>query len=389
VAINAPDPIVDEPKRPVTMRVFDRQRREDYRGPVGIELRGHSTRADDPKRSYALDTRKRSGEDRNVSLLGMPEDDDWVLIASYKDESLLRNFVAYSAARWLGRYASRTRLVEVVVNDSYEGVYLLAEKLKLHESRVAVDDSDVSGGYLLHMISTDRASGEGFFTTPVKSQPVVYEDPNRDDLSYGRAVWIRDYVGRFERRLYGDRFTDRRRGYRPYLDMGAAVDFVLLNELFRNADTFRNSTYMHKGVGGELVLGPIWDFDHALGNDSDPDFNLLTGWQYQSRNSYRWVERLYADPAFRRLMAARWRDMRGRGLRRYIMRTVDRGARQLAGAQKRNFSRWPIFGTDAAQPDDPRTGAPPANHAQAVDYLKWWLVERTKWIDRNVNKLRP
>jgi len=388
VAIGAPEGIVDEPKRPATMRVFDHRGREDYGGQIGIKTRGHSSQ-NDPKRSYALDTRKRSGENRNVSLLGMPADDDWVLIASYKDESLLRNRVAYSAARRLGRYAPRTRLVGVTVNGSYEGVYLLAEKLKLHESRVDVDDSDVSGGYLLQMISTERTGGQEFFTTPVESQPIVYADPDRDDLSYGRAAWIRDYVGRFERRLYGDRFTDRRRGYRRYLDMDAAVDFVLLNELFRNADTFRNSTYMHKGVGGELVLGPLWDFDHALGNAGDPDFNLLTGWQYQSRNSYRWVERLYADPAFRRLIATRWRDLRSRRLIRHIKRTIDRGARQLAGAQKRNFSRWPVFGTDAAYPDDPRTGAPPANHAQAVDYLKWWVVRRSKWIDRNVNNLRP
>ncbi len=386
VAIDAPEGIVDEPKRPATMRVFDRRYREVDSGRIGIELRGFTSQQDDPKKSYALETRKASGANRNVSLLGMPEDDDWVLIASYRDESLLRNFVAYSTARSLGRYASRTRLVEVFVNDSYEGVYLLAEELKLHESRVAVDDNGISGGYLLEMVSTRRTEGEQFFTTPVQNQPIVYADPNRDDLSHGKATWIRDYVSRFERRLYGDRFTHRRRGYRRYLDMDAAIDFVLLNELFRNADTFRNSTYMHKGVGEELVLGPLWDFDHAVGNDGGAEDNFTKGWEYSASP---WAGRLYADPAFRRLMVKRWRSMRERGLRRHIMRTIDSGARQLAKAQERNFSRWPMFGTDAAEPVDPRTGAPPASHAQAVDYLKWWLKRRTKWIDRNVNKLRP
>jgi hypothetical protein len=238
------------------------------------------------------------------------------------------------------------------------------------------------------MVSTERTSGKEFFTTPVKSQPVVYTDPKGDRLSYGRAFWIRDYVGQFERRLYSDRFRDRRHGYRRYLDMDAAVDFVLLNELFRNADTFRNSTYMHKSVGDKLVLGPLWDFDHALGNDSDPDFNSLSGWQYLSRASYRWVERLYADSIFCRLMATRWRDLRSRGILRHIMRTIDRGAGRLAAAQERNFARWPVFGTDAAYPVDPRTGAPPANYAEAVDYLKWWVKRRAKWIDENVNSLR-
>jgi hypothetical protein len=381
VQIHAPEGIVNEPKHPGTMRVFDSGYREVYRGPIGIELRGFTSRQDDPKKPYALETRKASGEDRNVSLLGMPAEDDWVLIASYRDESLLRNLVAYSVARWLGRYAPRTQLVEVVLNDRYDGVYLLAEELKLHKSRVVVDDSAISGGYLLEMISMRRTEGRRFFTTPVRSQPVIYADPKVDDLSYGRAVWIRDYVDRVERRLYGDQFTDRRRGYRRYLDMGAAVDFMLLNELFRNADTFRNSTYMHKSVGGKLVLGPIWDFDHAIGNDGDAPDNLAEGWEYAASP---WAERLYAHSAFRRRMATRWKELRDRGLLGHIKRTIDHGAGQLAAAQERNFSRWPIFGTQRAQPADPRTGAPPANHAQAVDYLKWWLVERTKWIDRNV-----
>ena len=382
VAIDAPKKIVNEPKRPATMRVRDRQRQEDYDGRIGIELRGQSTQLYDPKKSYALETRTRSGKNRNVSLLGMPADDDWVLIANYVDESLLRNFVTYSTARWLGRYAARTRLVEVFVNDSYEGVYLLAEKLKLLDNRVVVDDSDVSGGYLLEMIEPVRAPGEQFFTTPVQNQPVVYKDPNRDDLSRRRATWIRDYVSRFERRLYGDQFSDRQRGYRRYLDMGAAVDFVLLNELFRNGDTFRVSTHMHKGVGGKLVLGPLWDFDHAIGNSNYPEYNPTTGWQY---SAFLWAGRLYADPAFRGKMATRWRELRDQGLLRHITRTIDRGAADLAGGpQERNFSRWPVFEQGEVRPEDPRTGAPPANYAQAVDYLKWWLAERAKWIDSSI-----
>jgi hypothetical protein len=385
VAIDAPEGIVDDPKRAATMRVLDRDRREDYSGRIGIELRGLTSQYEEPKNPYTLETRKRSGANLNVSLLGMPADDDWVLIASYSDESLLRNLVAYEAARWAGRYAARTRLVELVVNGSYEGAYLLAEQLKLHESRVAVDDSDISGGYLLEMTSTKRLertpASEQFFTTPVESQAVVYEDPNPDDLSYGRAAWIRDYIGRFERRLYGDQFTDRRRGYRRYLDMDAAVDFMLLNELFRNNDTLRwDSTYLHKGVGGKLVLGPLWDFDDALGDYGSEEVpNQTAGFHY---GAFAWAERLYADPAFRRRMAARWRDLQSHGLIHHIVRTIDRGARQLArGPAERNFSRWPIPGN---LPADPRTGAPPATHADAVDYLKWWLMTRAEWIDSNI-----
>ena len=306
VSIDAPEAIVDEPKRTATMSVYDRDRRAHYAGQIGIERRGQSSQSL-PKKSYSIETRTESGENRNVSLLGMPADDDWVLIANYEDLSLLRSFVVYSTTNWLGRYAARTALVEVVLNGRYNGVYLLAEQLKLHDSRVAVDDSRISGGYLLEMTSKGRAEGEGYFTTPVQRQAVVYDDPKRDDLSYGRAAWIRRYVRRFERRLYGEEFMDRKRGYRPYLDVGAAVDYLLLNELFRNTDTFLFSTYMHKGVGGKLVLGPVWDFDQAAGRYyPEPAFNSREGWQYTIRfrqqvpgQGQPWAGRLYADPAFR------------------------------------------------------------------------------------------
>jgi hypothetical protein len=380
VAIDAHKRIVDDPKGPATMDVYDSRRRHVFNGPIAIELRGYSSQQEDPKKSYDFETQKPSGDNRNVSLLGMPADDDWVLIAAYRDESLLRNHLAYGTARWLGRYAPRTRFVELLVERDYEGVYMLAEDLKVHDSRVALDDSDVSGGYLLEMISMRRTPGEQYFTTPVEDLPIVFDDPNRDDLSFGRVDWIRDYVNRFESTLYSKRFRNRRRGYRRYLNVSAAVDYVLLNELFRNADAFENSTYMHKSVGGKLVLGPLWDFDHAIGNDMGDD-NLLDGWAYAKSP---WAERLYADPWFRERMAKRWQRLRKRGLKSHLMQTIDDGAQQLAGAQQRNFTRWPVFEKGLARPRDPRTGAPPASYAEAVDYLKWWLKGRLKWIDRNI-----
>ena len=386
VVIRAPSGIVDEPKRRATMRVIDRtrrgSRRTNYAGRIGIELRGF-TSLGEPKKSYALELRTRSGKNRNVSLLGMPKDEDWVLSAGYRDKSLLRNVVAYSAARWLGRYAPRTRPVEVVVNGRYRGVYVLTEQLKVHKRRVAADDRRISGGYLLEMINLGRIRGERFFRTPVEKEIIIYSDPSGEDLSRRRADWIRGYVERFERVLYGPAFSDPLRGYHRYLDMGAAVDFVLLNELFKNWDTFRVSTYMHKGVGGKLVLGPLWDFDHALGNfpAQGDRVDNVAGWLFAEEP---WAGRLYLDPAFRARLVRRWRSIRARGLLRHIMRTIDRGARQLGAARARNFRRWRILGVDLQSPIDPRTGAIPQTYAQELDYLKSWLTRRTRWIDSQI-----
>lgn len=85
VAIDSSRAIRDEPKIRARMRVIDRPGRRlnslrsaanAYSGQISIELRGQSSQRF-PKRSYGLETRTRGGDNRNVSLLGLPKENDW------------------------------------------------------------------------------------------------------------------------------------------------------------------------------------------------------------------------------------------------------------------------------------------------------------------------
>src|ERR687895_356044 len=107
-----------------------------YRGRIGIEQRGQSSRRLFPKKSFAIELRGARGGDRKVPLLGMPDDGDWVLYAPYNDKTLMRNVLAYETARWMGRYAARTRFVKLRLNGRYHGVYVLMERLELGDDRV-------------------------------------------------------------------------------------------------------------------------------------------------------------------------------------------------------------------------------------------------------------
>ena len=89
-----------------------------YDGQISIEIRGSSSQMF-PKKQYALETQDIDGENLNVSILGMPAENDWILYAPYSDKSLLRNFLAYELARNMGRYASRTRFCELVINKNW------------------------------------------------------------------------------------------------------------------------------------------------------------------------------------------------------------------------------------------------------------------------------
>jgi hypothetical protein len=270
--------------------------------------------------------------------------------------------------------------VELVLNGRYAGVYVLAERPKLTPTRVHVDDRDVSGGYLLEATVTRKLQrGDGPFRTSVLRRPIAYYDPERKDLSGGRAAWIRDYVGRFERALYGPQFSDPQAGYRAHLDVPAAVDYVLLNELFRNQDAFRASTFMHKGAGGRLALGPVWDFDLAMGNSPNPARNPVEG---LILDRHPWSEQLYRDAAFVEALAARWREVRAGGLIETLLAGIDADAARLSGPQARNFRRWPLPRKWLRATPWPPRGVRKAPRFRAeVQYLKSWIQGRARWMD--------
>lgn len=95
-----------------------------YDGNIGIEIRGAYS-ASLPQKPYGIETRDASGNNHNVSLLGMPEENDWILLANYNDKTFMRNMLAFELFRKMGHYAPRTRMVEVIVNNIYQGVYKL------------------------------------------------------------------------------------------------------------------------------------------------------------------------------------------------------------------------------------------------------------------------
>jgi hypothetical protein len=81
----------------------------EYNGKIGIELRGSSA-LQFPKQPYRIETHDSLGQNFNVSLLGMAEDNDWVMHNPFSDKTFIRNVLAYKIANDLGQYASRSRL---------------------------------------------------------------------------------------------------------------------------------------------------------------------------------------------------------------------------------------------------------------------------------------
>ena len=377
----------------------------DFEGTIGIEIRGSSSR-DQPKKQFGVEVRDAEGKDEAVSLLGMPEESDWVLYAPYNDKSLIRDVLAYQLGRSLGRYAPRTRYCEVVINGTYRGVYVLIEKIKRDKDRVDIaklKDEDISGeevtgGYIIKIDKIEGGGGEGWTSAypPLggKGNQTIYfqyDYPKSDDIGPEQQAYIQEFMNSFEDALKGDSFADPDVGYAHYIDVGSFVDYFIANEITRNPDAYRISTFMHKQKvtdGNKLEMGPIWDFNLGFGN---VDFCMKGGTEglvmnYNSvcpRDEWLvpfWWSRLFEDPVFAEQVGTRWAQLRSSQLATdRILAQVDSATALLSEAQERNFVRWPILG-EYVWPN----AFVGQTYQEEVDYLKNWITGRMNWLDANL-----
>jgi len=180
-------------------------------------------------------------------------------------------------------------------------------------------------------------------------------------------------------------------GYRTHIDVSSFVDFFLINELNRNVDGYRLSTFIYKdkdknGETGKLTLGPIWDFNLAFGNADYCHGSDIEGWAYKFNDVCSadfwlvpfWWERLLSDPAFAGQVKLRWFTLReGAWSTGAIDAMIEGYAEMLADAQNRNFQRWPVIGS-YVWPNN-FVGS---TYREEIDYMKNWIHERAAWLDQ-------
>lgn len=361
-----------------------------YSGKVGIRGRGNTSWNPD-KKPYNIELWDPNNRGRAVGILGMPEEEDWLLIPNYFDKSLIRNYIAYDLSNKMGVYAPRARIVEVYVNDQYEGVYLLTERIKRGANRVNISqltDNDIdqiepniTGGYLLEVTPTSRLEDQNFFTTAKEEINLVYKYPRGENITPAQENYIQRYINDFEEALYSDTFDDPQVGYRKYIDLNSFIDWIIINELARNQDAaFDSSVFMYKDRGGRLFMGPVWDFDIAFGNINYNNGWLTDGW-YITKS--KWINRLFEDPYFAGEFIKRWQEVKP--IIDEIPNTIDDIGLNIQEAADRNFERWDILG-QYVWPNYPPY---PETYEGELERLKTWIIDRTKWINDNIEELIP
>ncbi len=406
--------IVDDPRITADLNVFNNDNGDlnyltdiptDYEGRISIELRGSSSQRRFLKKSYAFETQNSDGSNNNVSLLGLPKENDWILYGPYSDKTLLRNDILFKLSRDMGQYAPRTRMCELVIDQKYQGVYVLMEKIKRDSHRVNIaklkttdnTGDELTGGYIIKLDKTTGAGTDAwnshlhFDNYENRNVSFQYDYPKDVDITSQQKSYIQDFMHNFEASLASDNFRDTLEGYRKYMDVKSFIDFFLTTELAYNVDGYRLSTFLYKDKNSRdslLHIGPVWDFNLSFGNGYDCRGQNTTGYMKDYNKDCTvsnfqipfWWDRLLEDVDFQNELNCRWRALRAGPLHLdTIFQYIDQRATFLEEAQARNFIRWPVLELTLwpnRYHDDTYIGE--------VQIVKDWIQTRFKWLDENL-----
>ena len=406
--------IIDEPKIDAHMKIINNpdgvnhisDQATDYDGLIGIELRGsYSQRL--PQKPYGLETRDSLRQNNNVSIMDMPVENDWILLANYNEKTFVRNSISFHLFNEMGHYAPRSRLCEVVLNDSYDGIYLFTEKIKRDNDRVDIarldpDDNagdSLTGGYIFKIdYYTPNDSWLGNYSPidyPGAQVHYVFHDPAADELTIQQKNYLQSFISTFEDLLYGNQFADPTSGYRKYIDVSSFVDYFIIGELSRNVDAYKKSRFYFKDRnknGGLINSGPVWDFDWAWLYliEGCPHFDATdgSGWAYRinecnpTPSPSGWMVRLMQDSRFVDEVYTRYFKLRESILSKdYLHHYIDSVAALVDEAQARHYQRWNILGTDVGAREQPPI---PATYAGEISRLEEWIDKRIDWLDINM-----
>ncbi len=366
-----------------------------YNGRITIEIRGSSSQMF-PKKSYTFETQTDSGTNNNIQLLDLPRENDFVLNAPYSDKSLMRNVISYKVYEEMGRWAPKTKFINLYINEDFKGLYVLTEKVKQDKYRVDikplteldVSSADISGGYILQIDRTNSLASNEYWTSPVSppysqfpSNTFEYYDPKREDLTAVQAAYIKNWTNTLDGVLASSNYKDPDIGYRKYIDVGSFVDYLIFHEFNKDVDAYRLSTFFYKASdlkGGKLHAGPPWDYNLTFGNmNYGGDILETYNWMYPKSAGRYWWPRLVYDPYFENEVFCRWKYLKETTLNKeHINFLIDSSISVMGLSIDQNFERWPVLGT-YIWPNDYIGDT----FEEEVVFLKNWISNRLRWLD--------
>ncbi len=368
-----------------------------------MKIRGKSS-SRFAKKQYLL--KLPTSEKSQVLFENIPPARKWVLGAPYVDRSLIRNALVYKVGRKMeddtqeNYFAPRTKFIELYINDDYQGVYLLGDKIKRSPYKVNLPKFSAS------IKEPSRAS----FILKISSPSHDFQSTNRSKFQYVypsfkkiksndkiKKSFIHQRIETLEKEILDGvkriGQTDTLSEIYPSMDIDSFINYFLIQEIFKNVDGFRRSAYLYH-LNGKIHMGPLWDFNLAAGNLNFYGMAKTKGWSHKKNYNFIknifWYKSLVKNPLFVKELTTRYKSFRQKGSpfhEDFLANSIDQMVHQIGESAYLDQQKWSnsysfiekrIFNTHKMS----------THYEFQVGALKTWMMKRLHWLDHHIEKLK-
>ena len=360
-------PIKDrETEIPAKMQIWGDKFPESEIIDLNIRGRGNSSWST-PKKSYKIELVQK------YSILGMPKDRDWALIANYADKTLMKNYLIYNLATILGAYyAPRCEFAELYLNNEYLGVYLVTETIKIAKNRINIPEGEHS--FIVEVDQKYRENEQVVFSHIIQSteQGKPFKIHNPKNTSIETLKIIEEFICEFEFFLKNIR-KEQDNNVAQWIDIDEYIKHYWIQEFSKNTDAAFNTSVFFSWVQNDVIrMGPVWDFDVSFGGYANKGTESSQNWYIKN---YYWNTYLFRDSSISLKNQRFW--IENREAFSSVLKNIDSLHFFLQKAAQNNFKKWDILSST-----EHRLHLYSYNsYDEAIYDLKNWITERLLWID--------
>ena len=356
-----------------------------------VKIRGNSS-SEYEKKPYRLKF------DKKQMMLGLNDElkaKNWVLLAEWNGYSV-KNMSAFEIAKQIYNgdyYSSDYCFVDLMINDNYEGVYLLAEQQQVNEGRVEINEPaknyvETDIGYLIEMDS--YAAQEDYYFGLDYGEGIDFENGNHvnnnqltrwytvksdvysdDQVNFIKKVTqntydvLRDslYENHSDLLLHPYKTLDAnydivddaliqtaKEAVEKVIDYDSFMKTFIINEICEDADIGWSSFYMSFDASlpnQKLVFQAPWDFDLGFGYSNAYTYDGYL-YNFSEDNAWHvynpWLMMFSQSDWFIQDFIDAYKDL---NVDRVILNTIN-SIESFASTRSvslyDNYTRWPILG---------------------------------------------
>ncbi len=280
-----------------------------------------------PKHSYEIDLVA------DVSIANLPADDDWILNANYIDKTFLRHVISYELFHEMhtNNRASKCKYVELKLNDSYNGLYVLMEKLDRSSLRVNKHDSSAVIFKEPHIFRPE-------YDNVIPQDPDNFHQQKFPKIEDNDKTYfieeIRDFILNSSDSIFNEEIGNA-------FDIQSVIDWNLLLLITNNSDGILKNFYLYKiDTNTPLRIAP-WDYDHSFGRDGDNELNLVN--PLDLNRSILFL-RLLKLEWYKTKLKARWTELNDLNLLSStgLKNRIAMKKMAIENLANKNFELWPV-----------------------------------------------